>query len=151
MTKYLLLGALSAGCLLNAQPAKRPTKPIEVVKAFLAAMAKKDFATALPYVAENCVYDNVPKGVVRGPEGVRAVLEPFFAPILENEFVLLREATKGPLVFIERLDRHRMPDGWVELPVTGVWEVHNGRITLWREYFDAGTLPKQKAWPKPPV
>lgn len=54
------------------------------------------------------------------------------------------EATRGPLVFIERLDRHHKPNGWVELPVTGVWEVHDGRITLWRECFDAGTLPKQK-------
>jgi len=29
--------------------------------------------------------------------------------------------------------------------VTGVWEVHDGRIALWREYFDAPTLLSH--WP----
>lgn len=100
--------------------------PIEVVKALLAAMAKRDFDTAPPYVAEDCVYDNIPKGVVRGPTGLRAVLEPFFAPILHGPLVFHR--TTRPPPHVQRL-------GW--LPVTGVWEVHDGRITLWRECFDS--------------
>jgi limonene-1,2-epoxide hydrolase len=121
--------------------------PIEVVKRFIAAMEKKDYDAALPYVSDNCEYDNVPLGKVYGPEGVRGVLEPFFAPTLENELVILREVADGPVVFMERLDRHRLPSGWVELPVTGVWEVHDGRITLWHDYFDAATI--LKVWPTP--
>jgi limonene-1,2-epoxide hydrolase len=112
---------------------------------FMAAMAKKDFDTALRYVAKECEYDNVPLSKVYGPEGVRGVLEPFFAPTLENEFVIRREVAEGPVVFMERLDRHRLPGGWVELPVTGVWEVRDGRITVWHDYFDAPTLVK--GWP----
>jgi limonene-1,2-epoxide hydrolase len=54
-------------------------------------------------------------------------------------------AVDGSVVFIERTDRHRLANGWVELPVTGVWEVQDGRITLWRDYFDVLTL--QQAWP----
>ena len=77
--------------------------------------------------------------------GVRAVLEPFFAPTLENEFRVLRQAADGPRVLVERLDRHRLADRWVELPVTGVFEVHDGRITYWRDYFDAATILSQ--WP----
>ena len=119
--------------------------PIEVVKAVLAAMAVKDYDAALPYLAETCEYDNVPLSKVYGPAGVRSVLEPFFAPTLENEFIIRRELVDGPVVIMERLDRHRLADGWVELPVMGVWEVHDGRITLWRDYFDAQTI--LKAWP----
>lgn len=124
-----------------------PPSPIDVVKTFMAAMAKKDFDTALPYVSDNCEYDNAPLAKVYGPAGVRGVLEPFFAPTLENEFIILRAVADGPVVFMERLDRHRLASGWVELPVTGVWEVHDGRITLWHDYFDANTL--LKAWPTP--
>lgn len=128
-----------------------PQSPTEVVRAFMAAMAKKDFDAALPYVSDNCEYNNVPISRVSGPAGVRAVLEPFFEPTLENEFIILREVADGPVVFVERLDRHRLPDGWVELPVTGVWEVHDGRITLWHDYFDVATLLNQVggAWPAP--
>jgi limonene-1,2-epoxide hydrolase len=45
------------------------------------------------------------------------------------------------VVFIERLDRHRLTDKWVEFPVTGVFEVREGRITDWRYYFDAAIIP----------
>lgn len=123
--------------------------PLEIVKAFFAAMTTLDFDTALSYVSDDCEYDNVPmpEAKVYGPAGIRAVLEPFFAPTIRNEFVILREAVKGPVVFIERLDRHHLQNGWVELPVTGVWEVHDGRITLWRDYFNLPTLAPMFAPP----
>jgi len=121
--------------------------PTEIVRAFLAAMAVKDYGAALPYISEACVYTNFPMATVRGPGGVRSILEPFFAPTLENEFIILRQVADGPIVFTERLDRHRLPDHWVELPVTGVWEVRDGLITVWREYFDSATI--LKVWPAP--
>lgn len=121
--------------------------PLEVVGAFLKAAEKKDYDTALRLLSADCEYTNLPLATVRGPAAVRGVLEPFFAPTLENEFVVLRSAADGPLVFTERLDRHRLATGWVELPVTGVWEVREGHIEVWREYFDAATILSK--WPAP--
>ena len=119
-----------------------PESPLGVVGAFFEAMKTLDYDTALTYLSDDCEYDNLPMpgSKVFGPDGARSVLEPFFAPTLENEFVVLRTAATGPVVFMERLDRHRIPSGWVELPVTGVWEVHDGRITLWHDYFNLATL-----------
>lgn len=114
--------------------------------AFLDAMARKDYDAGLVYVADDCLYENLPMGQATGPAGVRAVLEPFFAPVLENDLKVLRQAAEGPLVFLERLDRHRLADRWVELPVTGVFEVRDGKIAVWREYFDLATL--MTAWPE---
>ncbi len=125
----------------------QPQAPIDVVKAFLCAMEVKAYDTGLLFIAENCEYDNVPISKQYGPAGVRAVLEPFFAPTIENEFVILREVADGPIVFVERLDRHRLATGWIELPVTGVFEVHDGLITVWHDYFDAATIISK--WPRP--
>lgn len=122
-----------------------PTAPLDVVNAFMAAMAIKDYDNGLKYIAANCDYDNVPLSKVKGPEGVRAVLEPFFAPTIQNEFLVKRQVVNGPIVFQERLDRHLLPTGWVELPVTGVFEVHDGKITIWHDYFDAATIVSK--WP----
>lgn len=120
--------------------------PIDIVRQFMTAMERGDYDTAMTLVATDCAYINPPPlGEVRGPAGVRGVLEPFFAPTLENDLKILREASVGPAVFIERLDRHRLVDKWVELPVTGVLEVHAGQITYWRDYFDAATILSQ--WP----
>ena len=120
--------------------------PIEVVKAFNAAMEVKDYDAALKFVSDDCEYTNIPMSTVRGPAGMRSVLEPFFAPTRENRLNVIREAAVGPVVFLERLDRHLLPTGWVDLPVTGVYEVHGGLITVYRDYFDLATI--QSKWPR---
>lgn len=130
---------------MAAAPLSAPSQ-LEITKLFLKAMEPLDYDNALTLVSEACEYTNPPPiGTVHGPAGIRAVLEPFFAPTLENEFRVLREASEGPIVVLERLDRHRLADKWVELPVTGVFEVHDGLITYWRDYFDAATILLQ--WP----
>lgn len=125
----------------------KPTSPLEVVNAFTDAVAVKDYDTAMQYIAHDCDYQNMPMGMdpVVGPEGVRAVLEPLFEPTLRNEFVVIRQAVDGPVVIQERLDKHYLEDRQVNLPVTGVWEVHDGLITIWHDYFDAPTFMSQ--WP----
>jgi limonene-1,2-epoxide hydrolase len=119
--------------------------PLETVKTFMKLMEPLDYDNAVKLIADNCEYTNMPMGAVTGPAGVRAVLGPFFAPTLENEFRVLREAAVGNTVFLERLDRHRLATGWVELPVNGVYEVENGKITVWRDYFDLATIMDK--WP----
>lgn len=114
--------------------------PIDVVTEFMAAMARLDYDHGMTYLADDVEYTNMPMGTVHGHDGVRGVLEPFFAPTLENEWVIKATAANGPIVFLERLDRHRLPKGWAELPVAGVFEVHDGLITHWRDYFDLNTI-----------
>lgn len=122
------------------------TDPLSIVQAFLKAMEPLDYDTALQWVASDCAYTNPPPlGSVQGPAGIRAVLEPFFSPTLENEFRVLRHAVNAGTVMIERLDRHRLADKWVELPVTGVFEVQDGLIVYWRDYFDVATIMSE--WP----
>lgn len=123
--------------------------PAETVKRFLDIMMEKDYDKGLALVASDAEYDNVPIGKVAGPEGIRAVLEPFFGPTITNEYKVLREVVDGATVILERLDRHLLPDGWVELPVTGIFEVKEGKIALWRDYFDAPTLMSK--WPLAPA
>lgn len=112
----------------------------ETVRAFLSAMEKMDFDRALQLVANEVEYINGNSPAVTGPDAIRQTLEPFFAPLEENQFVVLREASSGNVVFLERLDRHRAEHGWFELPVTGVFECRDGRIVYWRDYFDLAVL-----------
>ena len=121
-----------------------PMSPSDVVRRFMKLMEPLNYDAALKLVSEDCEYTNPPPfGTVRGPAGIRAVLEPFFEPTSQNEFRILREASSGPIVFFERLDRHLIGDTWVELPVTGVFEVRDGVITSWRDHFDTPTIMSQ--------
>ena len=117
--------------------------PAETVRKFIAALERKDLEAAVTLLADECEYDNVPMAKVHGPAAVRAVLEPFLAGCARIEWVVHREAATGSIVFNERTDRFEMAHGWVEIAVTGVWEVSGGRITLWRDYFDLATFRAQ--------
>jgi limonene-1,2-epoxide hydrolase len=117
--------------------------PAEVVTAFIRAIEAADLDRALELVADDIEYDNVPMGKVHGPEAVRQTLGPMLTGSSAIEWVVLRQAAEGDLVFNERIDRFELPTGWVEIPVSGVWEVRDGRITLWRDYFDAATFLRQ--------
>jgi limonene-1,2-epoxide hydrolase len=120
----------------------QPTTSIDVVEAFLDEFSAMDFDAALAFLSDDVEYTNIPIGTVHGHSGVREVLEPFFGPIHENEFLITRRAASGPVVFLERVDRHRLDHGWRELPVNSVFEVHDGKITVWRDYFDLTTAAK---------
>src|SRR3954454_20144128 len=120
--------------------------PAGVVTAFIATIESFDLEGALAFLADDVEYDNVPIGAVHGVDQVRATLGPFVGRFEEIDWPVSRIAATGTVdegtVFTERVDRFRAGETWVELPVTGVFEVRGGRITLWRDYFDLGTFTR---------
>jgi limonene-1,2-epoxide hydrolase len=47
------------------------------------------------------------------------------------------------LVFTERLDKVLMNGKRGEIPAVGIFEVRNGQVALWREYYDRETLLRE--------
>jgi len=114
-----------------------------VVDEFINRVVAMDLDGACALVADDVEYDNVPMGPVTGPDGIRSVLGPMVA-VDEVEFVILRQLAVGDTVMNERVDRFRIGDRWIELPVAGVFVVDDeDRIVLWRDYFDLPTLMNQ--------
>jgi limonene-1,2-epoxide hydrolase len=119
--------------------------PEETVDRFIALVCAKDIDAACELVAPDCEYDNVPMGKQFGPDGIKALLGPMIDGIDEVEFVIHRQVAAGALVLNERNDRFRLGEKWIDLPVAGVFEVVDGKIALWRDFFDAGTFNDQLA------
>lgn len=117
--------------------------PLEIVNTFIQALERKDISAAMALVSENCEYDNVPMMKVYGPEAISGLLAPMFAGCSEVTWPIHRQAATGNYVFNERTDKFKMEWGWLEIPVTGVWEIADGKIVLWRDYFDLQTYLKQ--------
>ena len=114
--------------------------PEESVNAFCAAAAKRDYDTALAYLAEDVEYQNMPLPAVQGRQAVRDTLEALLALCTDSEWVVHRQLSAGTTVMNERTDRFEMHGRWVDLPVAGVFEVQDGLIVLWRDYFDLPTI-----------
>jgi limonene-1,2-epoxide hydrolase len=119
--------------------------PTETVHTFIAAIERKDVEAAIALVTDDVSYENMPMQPIVGPDAMAATLEMFLAPASEVEWPILRQFEVGNVVVNERLDRFRIGDGWLELPIAGVFEVTDGKISLWRDYFDIATYSSQMA------
>lgn len=110
------------------------------VLAFCAAFARRDVDEVLGFFADGAVYHNIPFAPARGAEEIRAVLDAFVPGSPSIEFDVRHVASAGPVVFTERVDRMTFDGRDVELPVAGVFELADGKITAWRDYFDLQQL-----------
>ena len=120
--------------------------PEEVVGAFIAAIEAQDIDAAIDLLADDISYENMPVSPIAGKDAVRATLEGFLGVASRIEWPVTRQMTSGSTVVNERLDRFQIGDGWLELPVAGVFEVDSdGRICLWRDYFDMASYTRQLA------
>ena len=118
--------------------------PDEVVGAFIAALERRDVDSALAFVAEDVVYDNVPVGSVTGPDAVRAALAGAIGGSERVQWVIHHQVDRGDVVMNERLDRFLVDGRWIEVPVAGLFVLRDGRIALWRDYFDLETYRRQR-------
>jgi limonene-1,2-epoxide hydrolase len=117
--------------------------PIEVVRRFCDAWGTEDVATIVGFFTDDAVYHNIPLAPVTGPEQIKATIEGFSGGVESIEFRVDAIAVSGPMVLTERVDVFVFPNGRIELPVMGAFEVRDGKIAAWRDYFDMNQFMSQ--------
>lgn len=117
--------------------------PIDVVRRFCAAWAAGDVSAIVDFFTADAVYHNIPLAPVTGPEQIRTTIEGFTGGVDSIEFRLDAIAADGTTVLTERVDIFVFPSGRIELPVMGTFEVTDGKISAWRDYFDMNQFLSQ--------
>jgi limonene-1,2-epoxide hydrolase len=115
--------------------------PIELVRRFCAAWSNDASAAELAaFFTDDAVYHNIPMEPVRGREAIANNFASFIrpgAPGIETLHLrVINIAANGPVVLTERVDSFKLPGKSFELQVMGTFEVHDGKISAWRDYFD---------------
>lgn len=117
-----------------------------IVDEFIRRVVAREITGACELVTDDIEYDNVPVGKNIGPAALAGFLTAMMGGFDEVEFVTHRQVSQGSTVLNERTDRFRIGERWLDLPVAGVFEVTSeGRISLWRDYFDMGTFEREMA------
>ena len=116
----------------------------DVVHRMIAAWGRLDSAGILACMAPDAVYHNIPMPELVGQEAIRGFLDSFLAQATACEFHVHNEAvSETGVVFNERTDVFKMANGKeISLPVAGVFEVRDGLISKWRDYFDLGQFQR---------
>jgi limonene-1,2-epoxide hydrolase len=110
-------------------------QPVAVVEAFVAAWNRMDFDAIIAALDENVRYHNIPLQPIQGREAVRAYLQEAWR-FDEVDWQLTHAAADGNVVLTERIDNFVINGRPVSLPIMGAFEVRDGRIVAWRDYFD---------------
>jgi len=111
-------------------------QPMETVTRFCQAWKDVDLDAIVAFFAEDAVYHNIPLAPVTGRDAIRDTIAGFTGGVESIEFEVLHIAAAGNVVLTERVDRFVTPDRTMALPVMGTFEVVDGLITAWRDYFD---------------
>jgi limonene-1,2-epoxide hydrolase len=110
--------------------------PIQTVESFLRALEANDLESALGYLAEDVVYQNVPFPADRGKRAVARTLRSFGKVFTGFQVTMRNIAAKDGVVLTERVDVLSGPLLYLDIRVCGTFEVRDGKIVLWRDYFD---------------
>jgi limonene-1,2-epoxide hydrolase len=113
-----------------------PTTPTAVVERFLACLAAADLEGALQLVAEDIEYENVSLPVVHGRERMRWLFGAGYERGGGFEAYVHAISADGATVLTERTDVLTFGQLRVQLWVCGRFDVRDGQIVRWRDYFD---------------
>ena len=78
---------------------------------------------------------------------IRATIEGFLGMAQAVEFIVHHSAenTAAGVVMNERTDRFKIGEHWAEAGVMGVFELSDGKIRAWRDYFDMARFQQSMA------
>ena len=106
-----------------------------IVEDFLKALEHQNFETFDALLADDVVYQNVGLPTVRGRGRVVKMMRGMEGR-MGFEVKFHRNVAEGNTVLNERTDAMIIGPVRLQFWICGVFEVHDGRITLWRDYFD---------------
>ena len=115
---------------------------LQVIRDFIEAWSNLDADELVEYFTEDGIYYNMPAQPVQGKEQLKGFIGGFISNWTKTDWDLLNIVGEGDVVFAERLDRTVAGEVKVDLPCCGGFEMQDGKIKVWRDYFDMATFTK---------
>lgn len=116
--------------------------PDALVREMCAAWAQPDPDRIASFFTEDAVYHNIPMEPVVGRQAIRDFVAGFAGALDGIDFVIHHQVTAGDLVMNERTDTLRGGGKETPLPVMGTFEIRDGLIAAWRDYFDLAAITR---------
>jgi len=119
------------------------TDPDTVVREFLKAWEARDLDSIMEYFDDNAEYENVPVPPLKGRADIRIFIGGILYAFKNIEVVIHQQVSNGGIVMNERTDTICAESGaQVPLRVMGIFEIRDGKIVKWSDYFDGTALKK---------
>ena len=117
----------------------RATENDALVRDFLRAWEQRDTQRIVDAFTDDGVYHSIPLQPIVGKDAIRAWVESFRGKP-PGRLDVRRQVASEAVVLNERVDAITLNGRPVTLPICGVFDIEDGRIKAWREYFDLGPV-----------
>ncbi len=121
----------------------------DFMAAFKAAWPTGDASTLRRFFSEDAEYRNGPLEPIRGRESILSNLVQMMSLGGEVDADVRHLLSDDSVVMTERVDYVRMGGKTAGLRIAGVFEVYDGFISGWRDYFDLNEFAAQ--FTSPPI
>ena len=119
---------------------------VDTVNGLMRSFEEQNVEKTLSFFNEDAVWTNIPMpNPAKGLDEIRKALSNFGFTPEKVEFVIHNTAENAAanVVMNERTDRFKTDKGWIGIRVMGVFEMKNGKVQEWRDYFDLAEFQKQ--------
>jgi len=110
-----------------------------IVRDFISAWQRLNPSELAGYFSEDGVYHNMPSAAVVGRDNIEQFIAGFISQWESTDWEVINLLADGDRVMVERLDKTVVAGSPVNLPCFGYFELSDGKIKLWRDYFDLAT------------
>jgi limonene-1,2-epoxide hydrolase len=121
-----------------------PREPRDAVLGLWRTLSARDWHGLADYLTDDCIYVDMPVGPAASARGPADIVKRLQVGLLElaeyeNHDGLL--AGDGDVVLYEHSETWTFGTGEVvELPFVSVHRVRDGKVALWKDYWDFGTV-----------
>ena len=119
------------------------SQSLALIRRFLEVCVRADCDEFASYFTEDAVWWNAPWEPVKGREAIRETLRRGAQSMMALPWEVRYIVADGEVVMTERVDHFRVGESAIRVPCMGIFELREGKIAAWRDYWDLGQFERQ--------
>lgn len=121
----------------------RNSENLALIRRFLEGCVRADADEFAQYFTEDAVWWNSPWKPVKGLEAIRETLRRGAQAMIALPWEVRHIVADNDVVLTERVDHFLVGETYVKVPCMGIFELRDGKIAAWRDYWDLKQFESQ--------
>ncbi len=119
------------------------TEKVTLIRRFIEACVRADVEEFAGFFTEDAVWWNSPWQPVSGRQAIQETLRRGAERMTALPWEVLHIVADGDFVLTERIDNFLVGETRVSVPCMGIFELRDGKIAAWRDYWDLKQFERQ--------
>ncbi|MFZ0706424.1 MAG: limonene-1,2-epoxide hydrolase family protein [Candidatus Korobacteraceae bacterium] len=116
---------------------------IVIIRDFIDACVRADVDEFMSYFTEDAVWWNAPWKEISGRTAIGQALQKGKEQMKALPWEVRHIVADGNIVMTERVDNFEVQGKRVSVPCMGIFELRDGKIAAWRDYWDLKSFEAQ--------